>query len=340
MLKIIEGKEKRPLKIVIYGPEGIGKSTFASQFPDPLFIDVEGGTSNLDVRRIKCNKSWDELITVVKEIHEDPTICKTVVLDTADWSESLCSNAVCQKYRKNNIEDFGYGKGYVYLVDEFSKLLTLMDQLIEVGINVVITAHAKPRKFELPEEQGAFDRYEMKLSKQVAPLLKEWSDALFFVNYKIYVITTENNSKKAQGGKRVLYTTHNPTYDAKNRFNLPEELELDFLTIAHLFKEQDFIKPKLIVPTNASGMSVVGDKLDAPFPDPKDIISVTTVKKLEKMIEDAGITEADIQKVVGTKGHYVETESIANYSDDFITRWIIPNWKKIVETIKNKKGEQ
>jgi hypothetical protein len=322
MLKIIEGKEKRPLKIVIYGPEGIGKSTFASQFPDPLFIDTEGGTSNLDIRRIKCNKSWDELISVVKEIIANPTICKTVVLDTADWAESLCTNAVCEKYRKNNIEDFGYGKGYVYLVDEFSKLLTLMDQLIEVGINVVITAHAKPRKFELPEEQGAFDRYEMKLSKQVAPLIKEWSDALFFVNYKIYVITTENNSKKAQGGKRVLYTTHNPTYDAKNRYDLPEELELSFSSIAHLFEDQDFVKPEVT------------------FPDPKDITTFALVEKLTQMINESDISEEELKKVVATKGHYQETESISNYSDDFITRWIIPNWKKIVESIKNKKGEQ
>jgi hypothetical protein len=322
MLNIIEGKEKRPLKVVIYGPEGIGKSTFASQFPDPLFIDTEGGTSNLDIRRIKCNKSWDELISIVKEIIANPTICQTVVLDTADWAETLCTNAVCEKYRKNNIEDFGYGKGYVYLVDEFSKLLTLMDQLIEVGINVVITAHAKPRKFELPEEQGAFDRYEMKLTKQVAPVIKEWSDALFFVNYKIYVVTTENNSKKAQGGKRVLYTTHNPTYDAKNRFDLPEELELKFASIEHLFEDQDFGKPEI------------------PFPDPRDITTFALVEKLNQMIEEAGIAEDDLKKVVATKGHYQETEPVSNYSDDFITRWIIPNWKKILESIKNNKGEK
>ena len=321
MLNIIEGKEKRPLKIVIYGPEGIGKSTFASQFPDPLFIDTEGGTSNLDIRRIKCNKSWTDLIAIVKEILANPSICKTVVLDTADWSEFLCINAVCEKYRKNNIEDFGFGKGYVYLLDEYSKLLILLDQLIEVGINVVITAHAKPRKFELPEEQGAFDRYEMKLTRQVAPLIKEWCDALFFVNYKIYVVTTENNSKKAQGGKRVLYTTHNPTYDAKNRFNLPEELELNYTSIQHLFETQEVAKTKLIVPVNASGMSFV-------------------VEKLNKMIVEAGITEVDLQKVVAAKGHHQETEPISNYTDDFITRWIIPNWKKIIESIKNKKGEE
>jgi hypothetical protein len=318
MLKIIEGKEKRPLKIVIYGPEGIGKSTFASKFPDPLFIDTEGGTSNLDVRRIKCSKSWDELLLIVKEIIKNPTICKTLVLDTADWSETMCINAVTEKYRKNNIEDFGYGKGYTYLLDEYTRLLSLFDELIEVGINVVITAHAKPRKFELPEEQGAFDRYEMKLTRQVAPVIKEWCDALFFVNYKIYVVTTENNTKKAQGGKRVLYTTHNPTYDAKNRFDLPEELELKFETIEHLFDGQ---KKELVIPTNASGMTVVCERLN-------------------KMIIDTEVTEVDVQKVVASKGHYKEDEPITNYSDEFITRWIIPNWEKIVKTIKNKKGEQ
>ena len=321
MLKIIEGKEKRALKIVIYGPEGIGKSTFASKFPDPLFIDTEGGTSNLDVRRIKCSKSWDELLLIVKEIIKNPTICKTLVLDTADWSETMCINAVTEKYRKNNIEDFGYGKGYTYLLDEYTRLLSLFDELIEVGINVVITAHAKPRKFELPEEQGAFDRYEMKLTRQVAPVIKEWCDALFFVNYKIYVVTTENNTKKAQGGKRVLYTTHNPTYDAKNRFDLPEELELKFEAIEHLFDGQKKQKKEVVDPENISGMSAV-------------------IERLNKMIGDAQVSEADLQKVVASKGHYKEDEPITNYSDEFITRWIIPNWEKIVKTIKNKKGEQ
>ena len=76
MLNIIEGKEKRPLKIVIYGPEGIGKSSLASKMPFPLFIDTEGSTSSLDVRRIKCNKSWNELIDVIKEVQKLPIICK------------------------------------------------------------------------------------------------------------------------------------------------------------------------------------------------------------------------------------------------------------------------
>ena len=315
MLKIIEGKEQRPLKFVIYGPEGIGKTSLASQFPYPLFIDTEGGTSSINLRRIKCQKSWDELLSIVKEIHDNPHLCKTVVIDTADWAEILCENAVCEKYRKSNIEDFGFGKGYVYLVDEYSKLLAQLDRLLEVGINVVITAHAKPRKFELPEEAGAYDRYEMKLTKQVAPLLKEWCDALLFCNYKIYVVATESGSKKAQGGKRVMYTSHNPTYDAKNRFNLPDECELSFSALAHLFSEH---KPN------------VGDT------KPSVVQERQTVVKLKEMIMEAGINESDVHEVVGTRGHYEISVPISDYSDDFITRWIIPNWKKITETIKNK----
>lgn len=315
MLNIIKGKELRPLKVVIYGPEGVGKSTFASQFPDPLFIDTEGGTSNLNINRVKCNKSWDELLSIVKEVIAEPTICKTLVVDTADWAETLCINAVCEKYLKNNIEDFGFGKGYVYLQDEFGKLLSLLDKVIEAGINVVVTAHGKPRKFELPEEMGQFDRYEMKLTKQVAPLLKEWCDCLFFTNYKIYVVTSETNKKKAQGGKRVLYTTHNPTYDAKNRFDLPEELELSFEGIKHLFNQPNAQKTAHTEPIKTKERA--------------------TITKLKSLIKEAKIMEDDLKKVVAERGHYPIETSIEDYSDDFITRWIIPNWKKITETIAN-----
>ena len=99
---------------------------------------------------------------------------------------------------------------------------------------------------------------------------------------------------------------------------MPEELELKFEAIAHLFDGQ---KKEVVDPENISGMSAV-------------------IERLNKMIGDAQVSEADLQKVVASKGHYKEDEPITNYSDEFITRWIIPNWEKIVKTIKNKKGEQ
>lgn len=212
MLNIKNGKIARPQKTVIYGAEGVGKTTLTSQFPEPLFIDTEGGTAHMDVRRIDRPATWEELLSIVNEVAVTKDICKTLVIDTADWAEQLAIVCICGKYKKFGIEEFGYSKGYVYLAEEFSRFLASLDKVIAAGINVVVTAHAKMRKFEQPDEMGAYDRWEMKLTKQVAPLLKEWCDMLLFCNYKTYVVQSDNIMEKAkvQGGKRVMYTTHHP----------------------------------------------------------------------------------------------------------------------------------
>ena len=101
---------------------------------------------------------------------------------------------------------------------------------------------------------GAYDRWELKLQKKTAPLLKEWSDMLLFCNYKNTIIEdSKTKSKKAVGGKRVMYTTHAPTYDAKNRFALPESLDMDFDQISHIFSG---------VPQKKSAVTVIKEKLE------------------------------------------------------------------------------
>ena len=99
-MKITSGKVIRPQKVVIYGSEGIGKTSMAARFPNPLFIDTEGGTAQLDVRRIEKPSSFAELISVVKEVAANPTLCKTLILDTADWAELSCIVDLCAKYKK------------------------------------------------------------------------------------------------------------------------------------------------------------------------------------------------------------------------------------------------
>ena len=135
MLNITEGKIHRAEKVVIYGSEGIGKTTIAAQFPNPLFIDTEGGTAQLDVRRIDRPKSWEELLGIIKEVAANPDICKTLVLDTADWAERLAVDKVCADYHIKSIEGANYGKGYVYLADEFNELLRAFDKVIDSGTN-------------------------------------------------------------------------------------------------------------------------------------------------------------------------------------------------------------
>jgi len=150
-MQITSGKIASAQKVVIYGPEGIGKSTFASKFPSPVFIDTEGSTKHMDVHRSPKPTSWTMLLDAVRYFKANPSGFKTLVIDTADWAEQLCVADVCAKAQKNGIEDFGYGKGYIYLAEEFGRLLNLLEEVIEVGMNVVVTAHAKMRKFEQPD---------------------------------------------------------------------------------------------------------------------------------------------------------------------------------------------
>lgn len=310
MLNIRSGVINKPPKVVIYGAEGVGKSTLAAQFPNPLFIDTEGSTTYMDVRRIEKPRSFTQLVSLIREVAENPEVCKTLVLDTADWAEQLCIDEVCKKYKKTGIEDFGYGKGYTYLAEEFTRLLAAFDKVIAAGIIVVITAHAKMRKFEQPDEMGAYDRWEMKLTKQTAPLLKEWCDMLLFCNYQTYVVTTDNDKKKAQGGKRVMFTTHHPCWDAKNRHNLPDVVDLGYESISHIFKH--------VTPSEPVTQDTGNTPLD----------------KLRSLMAESNISEGQIQRVVSEKGHYSPDIPVAEYGDKFISGWLIKYWPQIINIIK------
>ena len=250
-MKIIRGKQPSAKKIVVYGPEGIGKSTFASRFPDPLFIDTEGSTKDMDVARFEAPSSWTMLLEQVRYVKFHPEICRTLVIDTADWAEMRCIDHICARFHKDGLEEFGhicarfhkdgleefgYGKGYVYVQEEFGRLLNLLEEIVGLGIHVVMTAHAKMRKFEQPDEMGAYDRWEMKLSKNVSPMVKEWADMVLFANYKTHVVKVDGKNK-AQGGRRVIYTTHHSCWDAKNRYGLEDELPFEYSSIAGVMEE-------------------------------------------------------------------------------------------------------
>lgn len=235
-IQFSRGRVARPQKAVVYGPEGVGKSTLASQFPDPVFLDTEGGTHHLDVVRFSDLSTWDDITAAVAQLATGEHGFKTLVIDTADWLEKRLAEHICRKANKDSIEDFGYGKGYTLLAEEFAKFLASLDALIRHGMHVVLLAHSTVRKFESPDQAGSYDRYELKLSKQVGPLLKEWADLILFANYVTKVAESESGRKRGVGGReRVLFTTHAAAYDAKNRHWLEEKLPFAFDAIARVF---------------------------------------------------------------------------------------------------------
>ena len=239
-MKIISGKQQRPQRVVIYGVESVGKSTFAAQFPKPLFLDIEGGTAHLDVDRVAVD-SWKQLGECIAEVGK--TDYGTVVIDSADWAERLAVEDLLAANKKQSVEDFGFGKGWVMAAEKMSRFLGALDRLIECGKNVVVIAHSKVQRTEPPDILAAYDRYELKLSKQSSPLVKEWADELWFFRFKTKSVTNDGGKAKGIGGKeRVIYTTHSAAYDAKTRSGLPDEIPMEWSAVAHLF--QPVAKPK------------------------------------------------------------------------------------------------
>lgn len=367
-MEIITGKIQSPQKVVVYGPEGIGKTTFASKFPSPVFIDTEGSTKHLDVARTQTPSSWPMLLEQVEYFAKNRTEYETLVIDTADWAERLCIVNLLEKNKKSGIEDFGYGKGYTYLTEEFGRLLNFLNEVISNGMNVVLTAHAKMRKFEQPDETGSYDRWELKLQKQSAPLVKEWADMVLFANYKTTVVNVdgqgaEKGKNKVQGGKRVMYTTHHPCWDAKNRHELENELPFDFSKISSLFQKSEAKKEKAVTPEkdwtrgpieDAVTGEVVGLNGEAPKPfkaeETGEQISMDKKEDnrfldlppevptaLADLMKTNKVPLLELQSAVSAKGYYPEKTPFKNYAQDFVNGVLIGAWPQLYKFIVQKR---
>lgn len=367
-LRIISGKTGGAMKVVIYGPEGIGKSTLAAYFPRPLFVDTEGSTRFMDVPRTEKPTSWTMLLEQVQYVRDNPNVCSTLIIDTADWAEQLCTADICAKKRISGIEDMGYGKGYVYLGEEFGRLLNLLNEVVDRGVHTILTAHAKMRKFEQPDEMGAYDRWEMKLQQKTAPLVKEWADLVLFANYKTMSVAVDDKGKKfkAQGGRRVMYTAHHPCWDAKNRLGLPEELPLEYAPLAPYFnidaptaqgpapsQEQPAPAPKNTTPATkqsvpAAPLAATQQPISAPNAEdssPMTEKQATEEKKpesdalraLRDLMKSNNVYDHEIQAAVAARGYFPEQTPLGNYPDDFINGVLVGAWKQVYGWILDNK---
>ena len=342
MFEMTTGKIATAQKVVIYGPEGVGKSTLAARFPQPLFIDTEGSTNKMDVARYPKPTSWEMLKNEVREAPK--TGCKTIIIDTIDWAEKLCLMSICDAHQKKGIEDFGYGKGYVWEREEFGKFLDLLQDIADSGVNVVLTAHAQIRKFEQPDELGAYDRWELKLGQktgsQISPLVKEWADMVLFCNYKTHTVVTDKEGKKrkAQGGERVMYTSHNPCWDAKNRDGLPEILPLAYEPIAHIFGDMP-APVQTTVPAPEPAPAPAATMPDMLPPEAAEEIDEPSIpddipKELADLMRQDGISDYEIQFVVSQEGFCPPDMPIIKYPPDFIRGWIIAQWDMVRQKVK------
>lgn len=244
---VLSGVEQHPPRIIIYGENGVGKSTWASKAPNPIFIDTESGLARIDCKKYPKSESFDDVLENIQELAGKDHGFQTVVIDSIDWLERLIFDKLCAKNGVDSIDkvDKGWGRGYNLALNYWRELIEALDWLrSNKGMASILIAHAKIERFEDPSSLS-YDRFSPRIHKTACALLAEWSDATLFATKKFRTQKEEANFGRERviavgvgqdGGEKILKTTGSPACVAKNRYNLPVEIPLDWEVFASYLK--------------------------------------------------------------------------------------------------------
>lgn len=225
-------------RIVVYGVPGVGKSTFASKAPNPIFIPVEDGLASIECDAFPQCESLDDVLAAIGTLIEEDHDYQTVVLDSADVLEALIWEKVCKDGGKDTIGEFAYGKGYDASCLVWRDILRGLDKIRDKGIAVVVIAHSHVIRFESPDSDG-YDRYTMRLHKKSNAAIHDWADAVLFANHEVRVVSASGDRKRGVStGRRVLHTVEQAAWLAKNRYGMDPTLPLEWDEVAK------FLAPK------------------------------------------------------------------------------------------------
>jgi hypothetical protein len=221
-------------RIFLYGVEGIGKTTFASQAPKPIFICTEDGLGSLQVDHFPLATKATEVLDAIGSLVTEPHDFVTVVLDSVDWLDNLIWAEV---EATHDAKDLAYGKGAMIVADKWREVLAGLNTLRnDKGMVVILIAHTQIKRFDSPEVEP-FDRYQPKLQERSNAILREWADAVLFANYKTLIKKDDVGFNKTSNrgistGERLLYTSERPAYMAKNRYSLPDSIPMSWESFA------------------------------------------------------------------------------------------------------------
>lgn len=272
LASVQRGKLKSAHRFMFYGPEGVGKSSLLASAPNPIVLDIEDGTGNLDIPRYMFRgepgghvpRTYQDVLEAIEDLTTNPHDFKTLGIDTADRLEALIHKFMLVRDSQpcamnktgkafTSVEDYGYGKGYQLAVEEWRGLCRKLDELRSSrGMDVVILAHAQIKNFKNPLGDD-YDRYSLRVNEKAGGWLKEWADVTGFVCWEEGASRDVADDDRARGystGRRLIKFTRSAAHDAKTRLVLPDEIELmptnGWEPLAKAVGDSDDLEPKQI----------------------------------------------------------------------------------------------
>ena len=300
-----------PDRILIYGVEGVGKSSFGAGAPSPVFLAAEDGIRHLGVPQLPEPKNLDEVYGMLAELAAGGHSFKTLVVDSVDWLDPIVARHVCAKNKWSDLEEPGYGKGYVPFAEEWRKVIAALEKVRAAGLEIILIGHAKVAAFANPN--GAdYSRYELATIKQSAPLLKQWADFVFFANFDDHVVVAKSRGaevlqkgKGVSNGERVIHTTHHAAWDAKARGNYPEILPLSYADFDAARREA-----RAAVPVAAEIATDVAPAPVEPAPKTVSCVSPERLAELADLIERAQLSPDRLAKMNAFLGDRADASKV------------------------------
>lgn len=225
-----KGPIRTPIRVLGYGAEGVGKSTFAAGAPSPIWLGAEGGTVKLDVERLPEPETWDEAMAALSDVRNDAHAFKTLVLDPLGWLEPLCWKKVTPS---GDLEKVPYGKGFEVAMVHWRQMIDLVSRIwTEREMNVVVLAHAAMRKHPNPVGP-TWPQWMPALDTRAGGAWAQWVDHVLFMQVETVAVKGEGQDKRTLGqttGLRIVHAAPSGGWIAKSR-GLPESFPLSWASM-------------------------------------------------------------------------------------------------------------
>ena len=236
---IVKGKQERPIRQVVYGLDGVGKTRYVCSADGVIVLDFEGGMGEMDAQSFPLHDksvTFNDATEALRLIYSNykKLGIKTVGIDSLDWLEKKIHEHVCKANSVESIEQIGFAKGYVFALNHWHDFLSGLDSLRALGLDIVLVAHSQIVKIDDPTSES-YDRHDLKLDKRVRGGIREWADFVSMCQFETHSYKAgekfgQSVYKATTTGNRIMHTVQQPAFEAKSRVSIPSPIPLDWKT--------------------------------------------------------------------------------------------------------------